>query len=358
MAKGFEGFLWVAPEDKGWMGTPTALRGNFLFADNESLGINKDIRERPNKITYGRSLKASTRVLGKQSPGGDIEFQFRSDDLPHILLAHYQKFIGTAFGTAAGSCRYTFVPEKGVPNYTGGSAFGTGVYTAAAGDLFTVTVGKKLFDTAQNNGTNAQLYKSCIVDEVEFKMDANDDAKMKVSFKAGNVDAGTAIPTSANPNSSLGSYSTKPSFESWSATMYFDGGTVELNKFSLMSKNNLEERLVIGKVNPTNYKFGRYDISGSFDLDMPYDGMKYFGSQLSGSAFAITGTLYNSANDWVTFNLPNCRFKPFEAQMKGGAADTVFTLPFVSYESDDGSTAPITVTVQTSTWGSTPVTRV
>lgn len=355
MAKAFNGFVWVQPEDKGWLGTSTAIRGQFLYADSESLGINKDIRERPNKITYGRALKSSTRVMGKQSPGGDIEFQFRSEDLPHILMAHYQKFIGTAFGTAAGSCQYTFVPEKGIPNYTGGSAFGTGVYTAAAGDLFTVTVGKKFFNTTQNGGTNAQLFKSCVVDDLEFKLDANDDAKLKASFKAGNVDVGTAI--ALNDNSALGSYSVKPSFESWSGTIFYDGGTLELNKLSIMSKNNLDERLVIGKLNPTNYRFGRIEVSGSLDLDMPFDGMKYFGSQLSGSSFAITATLYNSANDWVTFNMPKCCFKPFEAQLKGGA-ETTFTLPFVAYESDDGSTAPITVTVQTSTWGSTPVTRV
>ena len=131
MAKGFEGYLWVAPEGSGWDGTSGLIRGNFLFADSESLGINKDIKDRPNKITFGRSLKASTRVLGKQAPGGDVEFQFRSDDLPHILLAHFQKYIGTSF--AGGSCRYTFVPEKGVPGLAQTNGFGTGSYTSPAG---------------------------------------------------------------------------------------------------------------------------------------------------------------------------------------------------------------------------------
>lgn len=353
--KGFDGWVAVFPEGSGWDGTSGLIRGNFLFADSESLGINPDIRDRPNKITYGRGEKASTRVIGKRVPGGDVEFQFRSDDLPHILLAHFQKYTGTSF--AGGSCRYTFVPEKGACG-TSGNSFGTGSYTSAAGALFTVSVVKKFFDTTQNNGTNGQWFNSCIVDELEFKMEAGDDAKLKASFKASRADAGTPLPASLNPSSALGSYSTKPSYEHWSATMLFDGGAVDLNKFALMSKNNVEERNVIGKINPANYKFGKYTIEGSFDLDMPLDGMKYFGSQYTGSSFVITGTLMNASNDWVTFNLPNCRFKAFEANLKGGNADTVFTLPFKSYESEDGSTAPIQMVVQTTTWGSTPVTRI
>lgn len=355
MAKGFEGFIWVAPEGSGWDGTSALIRGNYLFADDESMSINQDIRDRPDKITYGRTLEASSRILGKKAPGGDVTFQFRSDDLPHILMSHFQKYIGTTF--SSGSCRYTFVPEKGVPDYTG-NTFGTGSYTSPAGDLFTVAVVKKLFDTTANGGTNGQWFNSCIADELEFMLEANDDAKLKVSFKAARADAGTALPTSMNPSSSLGSYSTKPSFESWSATMFYDGGTLELNKFALSSKNNLEERLVIGRQNPVNYKFGRYDIEGSFDLDMPYDGMKYFGSQFSGSSFAIVGTLQNASNDWVSFSLPDCRFKPFEVNMKGGAAETAFTLPFKAYQSGGGTVAPITVTLQTTTWGSNLVTRI
>lgn len=355
MPKGYEGWIMVAPEGSGWDGTSGLLRGNFLYADDESLQINQDIKERPNKITFGRSMKASTRVIGKRAPGGDVTFQFRSDDLPHILLAHFQKYIGTSY--ANGSCLYTFVPEKYVPATNQTKNWGTGAYTASAGDLFGVSVVKKLFDTTSNGGTNAQWYNSCIVDELDFRIEANDDAKLKASFKASRMNTGTPLANTLNPNSALGSYSTKPSYEYWSGTMLFDGNSIEINKFNLTSKNALEERVVIGKVNPTNYKFGRYTIEGSLDLDMPYDGMKYFGSQFSGSSFIISGTLYNGVDDWVTFYLPNCRFKPFEANMKGGAADTAFTLPFCSYESQDGSTAPVTVTVMTTTWGSTPAVR-
>ncbi len=82
MSKGFEGWVLACPENAGWQGTSTLIRGNFLYADEESLGINKEITERNSKIVYGRPIKASSRVLGKQTPGGDLTFQFRSEDLP------------------------------------------------------------------------------------------------------------------------------------------------------------------------------------------------------------------------------------------------------------------------------------
>lgn len=360
MAKGFEGWLLLVPEDKGWKGTSTAIRGNALFADSESLQINQDIKERPGKLVYGRALKASNRVIGMQVPGGDLEWQFRSNDLPPVLLAHFQKYIGTAYGGAGslvGSCQFTFVPEKGVPNYTG-SAYGTGVYTAAKGDTYTFGVIKKLFDTSENGGTNAQWYKSCIVDELMFSCAAGDDAKVKANIRAGNIDVGTAIGLASNPDSSLGSYSALPSYEFWTATLAWGGGTLDVTKLEWTSKNGLEEYQALGSRNPSRYRYGRYDISGSLDLDFPYDGMKYFGTMIGGSSFAVTATFFNGTSDWVSFNFPNCRLKPIEANMKGGDQETTFNLPFTAYESDNGSVAPVTVVVHTTTYGSTPNTRV
>lgn len=360
MSKGFEGFIALVPEDKGWLGSPTAIRANFLFADSESLHINQDIKERPSKITYGRALKASNRVIGEQIPGGDVEFQFRSNDLPPLLLAHYQKYIGSAFGgagTLVGSSQFTFVPEKGIPNFSG-SSYGTGSYTSPKGDAYTVGVVKKFFDTSSNNGTNSQWYKSCLVDELMFTLAAGDDAKVKASFKAGAIDYGTAIGSASNPNSSFGSYSTNSSFEFWTATLAYAGGGLDVTKMAITSKNNMDAYRALGSRNPSKYRYGRYDISGSLDLDFPYDGLKYFGSMVGGSSFSVTATMYNGTSDWTTFNMPNCRLKPIEATFKGGDQETAFSLPFVAYESEDGLTSPITVVVHTLTYGSTPNIRV
>lgn len=350
----------MIPEPDGYNGTNALIRGNMLYADSESLEVNKDIKERPSKLTFGRALKASNRILGKQTPGGDLEFQFRSDDLPILCMAHFQKYTGTAFGgagTLVGSSQFTFVPEKGEPNYTG-SAFGTGGYTSGKGDMFTAGVLVKYFDTTENGGTNAQWFKSGIVDSMDFTLSADDDAKVKSNWKFRTVDVGTKIGSLLNPNSSLGSYSSLSSFQWYSATLSVGGGTLDVTKLQFSSKNNLEPYEVLGTTNPSKYRWGRYMCDGSFDLDMPYDALKYWGTMMGGSSFAITATLYNGTSDWVTFSMPNCRLKDVKADMRGGDQETTFSLPFQAYEAETGSTSPITVVVHTLTYGSTPVTRV
>jgi hypothetical protein len=360
MSKGIEAWILIQPENKGWGVASDAVRGNFLFADSENLDVGKTFQDQSNKIVAGRGVKANTRISGKQVPAGDLTWQFRSDELPMVMLAHFQKYIGTAIGGAGsltGSCQYTFVPERGVPNFNG-SAFGTGSYTSPAGDLFTTSVTKKFFDTSLNNGTNSQKFKSGIIDEMEITAEADTDCKIKASFKFGTVDHGTAIPNSLNPSSSLGSYSAKGAYQYFVGTFTVGGTTQDIVKLAITSKNQLEELITLGNMNPSRYKFGKFDVRGSLDLDMPKDGMRYFGSMVGGSAFGIVGTLYNSASDYMTLNMPNCRWEPFNASISGGNADVGFSLQFVAYESDDGGTAPITVFVETTTWGSTPVTRV
>lgn len=359
MAKGNEAWIHIRPENKGWLGASDAVRGNFLFADSENLDVGKTFVDQSNKIVAGRGVKATTRISGKQVPAGDVTWQFRSDEMPMVFMAHFQKYIGTAIGGAGsltGSCIYTFVPEKGVPNFSG-SAFGTGSYTSPAGDIFTVGVTKKFFNTSLNGGTNAQMFKSCLIDEIEITAEAETDSKIKASFKSGTVDHGTAIPSSVDPSSALGSYSTNGAYQYFSGTFLLGGTSQDITKLSIVSKCGLEELITLGKLNPSRYKFGKHKVNGSFDLDMPKDGLRYFGSMIGGSAFGIVGTLYNSASDYVLLNLPNCRWDNFNANISGGDSDVSFSLPFMAYESDDGGTAPISVTVETTTWGSTPVIR-
>lgn len=359
MSKGFEGWILLAPETGGWLKDGSTARGNFLFADSESLRPNVDIKERTNKITFGRGVKASTRTIGKIVPGGDLEFQFRSDDLPFLLQSHFQKFVGTYFtgtGSFGSTSRFTFVHEKAVPSF-GGSAFGTGGYTASAGNVFTIGAVKKFFDTTENGGTNAQWYKSCLVDQLVIRCDADDDAKITASLKAGTADLGTAISSASNPNSVLGSYSTKSVFNSWSVSIAWGGGTLPFNNFELTSMNGLEERVVLGALNPIDYRYGRSLVEGSGELDFPYDGLKYFGTLIGGSSFSVIGTLSNGTTDFMTFSAPNCRLKDFDTPLKPGDETVTTSLPFMAYESEDGLTAPLTVVVHTNTYGSVPWVR-
>lgn len=360
MSKGFEGWIEISPAVSGWNGTDAygATRGNFVYADDETLQINRDTKDQSAKIVNGRVLKASTRITGKQAPGGGLTFQFRSDDLPPLCMAHFQKFSGTAFGGAGsltGSAQFAFYPEKGAPSF-GGSAFGTGAYTAAKGNIFTVNILKKFFDTTDNGGKNTHWFKNCLVDQLEFTCEANSDAKVKANVFA--HDVGTlALDSTFNPPGTLGSYSVNSSYQAWNATLSFAGGTLDVTKLAWTSANGMQEYLSIGSINPSRYRWGRYKISGSLDLDFPYDGMKYFGSSAAESDLALTATFYNGTSDWVSFSFPKCRLNPVEANMKGGDQETTFTLPFEAYESEDGSTAPVVVTIHTTGFGSVPWVR-
>lgn len=350
MAKGFEGFIAIVPETKGW-GSAVFTEGKYIYADSESLQLNKEYIERPDKITYGRSMKASSRVSGVQKPGGAITYQFRSDDSLHVLMSHFQQYIGTNVG-AVGTALYTFVPTKGEPNW-GGSAFGTGTYGAAGGDMYTVGVYKKLFNTSSNGGTNAFAFTSGVVDQLELTLTAGQDAKLVPTFKFYDVNAGTVLGTNRDPNNTVfGSYSAKSSFMSWNGTLSFAGGNLDITSIKITSKNNTEDRQVLGRKNPSKYPFGRFLISGSLELDFPKDGMKYIGSMLTNEGFSITGSLYNGANDYLTFNLPTCKYAPFEVNFAGGQSETTFSVPFVAYESEDGVTSPFTVQVGCYGWGS------
>lgn len=351
MAKGFEGWVAIVPETKGW-GSSTLAKGNFIYADSEALQINKEFIERPEKITYGRAMKASSRISSLQKPGGAITYQFRSEDSLPVLMAHFQMYIGTAAGTSAGTSIYTFVPSKTEPNWVG-SAFGTGTYGAASGDMFTVGVYKKFFNTSSNGGTNSMAFTSGVVDQLQINLTAGQDAKFVPNFKFYSVDAGTAIPSTRDPNNStIGSYSTLNSFVSWNGTLTFAGASLDITSISINSQNNTEDRQVIGKLNPSKYPFGRFLISGSIDLDLPKDGLKYVGSMLANLSFAITATLYNGADDFMTISLPACKYNPFDINFANGQSETTFSIPWVAYESEDGGTSPITVGVRTTGWGS------
>lgn len=354
MAKGFEGWMAVVPETLGW-GSQTFTAGNYLHVDSETLQINKEFIERPEKITYGRALKASSRISSLQKPGGAMTFQARSDDAIPILMAHYQNYIGTwvggTLGTLLGSVLYTFTPSKNEPDWSG-NTWGTGTYGAAAGDMFTIGVYKKFFNTTDYSGTNAMAFKSGIVDQLQMTLTAGQDFKMTPTMKFYHVDAGTALPTTRDPNNStFGSYSTKSSFISWNGTLAFAGGSLDITSITINSQNNTEDRQVLGRLNPSKYPFGRFLVSGSLELDLPKDGLKYVGSMLANSAFTITGSLYNGALDYMTFNMPACRYNPFEINFANGQSETTFSIPFVAYESEDGGTAPIIIQVSTVGWG-------
>jgi len=350
MPKGFEAWVAALPENKGW-GTDTFNEGHYLFADSIVLSVGQEFTDRPDKLVYGRGEKASTRTKGAQKPNGDIEFQFRTNDCVPILMAHFQKHIGTEYGST-GTSEYTFVPEKGQFDWVG-SSYGTGSYTSPAGDAFTVGIVEKINDT--DTGTdNALWYKNGIVEQLVMTFAAEDDAKMTPSFKFKTVDEGTKITAAYNPNNAnFGSYSTLAPFEGFEGTFTVCGRTdLKITNLTVTSVNNSDDRPSLGNLNPTEYDFGKNIVSGVAQIDAPNDSLSHVGSMVADRALAVTGTLFNNANSLMVINMPNCRYEPFDVNPSGANAQTEYGLPFKAYESEDGQTPPITITVKTLGMGS------
>lgn len=347
MSKGYEGFILVR-QGNGW-GSTTVREGQALYVDSVDLAPNKEFIERPEKIVLGRSLRASMRTSGATKPGGSVDFQPRSDDFPMICMAHCQMYEGTV---SAGVATYTLVNVKTQPDWAG-ATYGSGSYTTAAGDMFVVDVWKK-FHAAGAGTANVEKYVSAFVDELTITGAANEDLKVSASFKADSYGSANS-PATDDPSSSLGSYSSNSQFEFFSGTVTFAGDAntaIDITNFTVTSSNNSEDRVVIGKLDPSKYPFGRTTVGGEFTMDMPNDGLRHIGSMLDNVAFAFTGTFFNANNDLIAFDMPNCRRDPFGINQGGGEETTEMTVPYKAYESADGATAPITWTIRTTGLGS------
>ena len=118
---------------------------------------------------------------------------------------------------------------------------------------------------------------------------------------------------------------------------------IDITSFSVTSKIGSEERVVIGKRDPSKYPFGRIMVEGEFTLDLPNDGLKHMGSMLDNEAFAITGTWFNAADDQIAFNMPNCRRNPFSVNQGGGEETNELSVPYTAYESADKTTTKLAV---------------
>ena len=347
MSKGYDGAI-IFREGNGW-GSTTVREGFAYYVDGIDMGPNKEFTERPEKIVFGRSLPANTRTSGALKPGGSVDFQPRSDDFPMVLMAHNQMYTGTVSASVA---TYTFVPVQTNPDWAG-ATYGSGSYTTAAGDMFVLDVWQKMHNAAAGTA-NVQKYTSCIVDELTLTAAANEDLKVSVSFKADSYGTENS-PDSENPNSSIGSYSTNSMFEFFSGTVVFAGDAstaIDITSLSVTSKNGAEERIVIGKRDPSKYPFGRTMVTGEVALDLPNDGLKHVGSMLDSVAMSVTGTWFNSADDFIAFSSGNCRRDPFNVNQSGGEETNEMTIPWTAYESADGATAPIVWTVSTTGLGS------
>jgi len=346
MANGYEGWLnWR--EGAGWSDEAGTQEGYFVKAKELTLDSGQEFIENDDIIVKGRGYKASTRIKGASKPNATINYQARSNDSAMLFMSHFQMYTGT---TRSGTSEYTFVPVKCSPKFVRGNGYGTGGYTSESGTLFTLELTEKL--SCQTTG-NGQVVQSAFCDELTFNAELNESLMINAVMKGKDFDE-IDLGTVTDPdNATYGSYSTNPAFSHFSGTLTFAGQTgYTVSSFSFVSANQTEERLGIGSINPVKYSWGKSQVTGEIAMDLPDDATLQLGSMLSDTAFAIVGTWYNSADDYITVTIPNAKRNPFAISHANGEEVMVQTIPFRAFESEDSSTAPITVGLKTQGIGS------
>jgi len=346
MANGFEGYLNIR-EGAGWADTAGTQEGHFLKAKEVTVDSGQEFIENDDLIVQGRGYKSSTRIKGASKPNATINYQVRSNDFPMIAMSHFQMYTGTV---RTGTAEYTFVPTRCAPKFVTGGLYGTGGYTSDAGTIFTVEITEKLNCEATGNGQSIQ---GAFCDELTFNAELNESLMINAVMKGKDfdeIDLGTATDPD---NSTYGSYSTNAAFSHFSGTLSFAGQTgYTVSSFSWVSANQSEERIGLGSINPVKYSWGKSQVTGEIAMDLPDDATLQLGSMLSDTAFSITGTWYNSAHDRIIVSIPRAKRNPFAISHANGEEVMVQTIPYRAFESEDGDTAPITVTVTTTGLGS------
>jgi hypothetical protein len=313
----------------------------MLHADAETLAISKEIHFQDSWVGNSHVQHLSSPILKAAKPQGDITFQFRSDDCPKFLFAHFQ--CGSLMATAS-PWRYAFYPRTNPLDYSYRGTSPNQAYGYTVAKPYTVSVTKKLFNTGSYGGTNSFIFKNGIVDKLAFQLTNTSDAELKSHLFFRDFDAGTAIPN--NPgDGTVGTYSTNPSFEFWAGTVTMDGASFEISSLAFESSHQAQERSQVGRQAPESYQFSDYSLRGAFGFDLPQDALKQVGSMFTAGTFSLTATLYNGTADRVCIEMPCCVREPFEYNFRRGDTPQSGQIPFRAFENN--GTYPIKITVDT-----------
>ena len=346
MSSGYEGWInWR--EGAGWSDEAGTQEGYYIKAKEATLDSGQEFIENDDLIVQGRGYKSSTRIKGASKPTANINYQARSDDSAMLFMSHFQMYTGTV---RSGTAEYTFVPVKCSPQFVRGNGYGTGGYTSDAGTLFTLELTDKLNCETTGNGQNIQ---GAFCDELTFNAELNESLMINAVMKGKDFDEVDLNAATDPTNATYGSYSQNAAFSHFSGTLTVAGQTgYTISSFSFVSANQTEERIGIGSINPVKYSWGKSQVTGEIAMDLPDDATLQLGSMLSDTEFAITGTWYNSAHDYITVTIPKAKRNPFAISHASGEEVNVQTIPYRAFESEDAATAPITVNLKTQGIGS------
>lgn len=323
MARGYDGWLAIYEDDRHY-GTVFS-NPQPLFLDSESLDIKRDVRRRQPQMGMTRLPGTSLQLGLATKPAGGFSYSFRSDDCLKVLYSHFQN------GSTSDGTTYTF------------SAKGSNLDYSVSRPLYTVSAKKRLSQWGTGY-TNYVFFKHGVCESLSFGIDSQSEAQLSPSFRFTSYTIGE---TAENPGTAFGTYSPLSPFHPWVGTIYLDGTRCDyLTAVQFTSSQEIQEVTHVGTLSPDLFKTTGYKVTGSLKFDIPKGGLAHLGSMISMSNFQISGTLFNSATDFFTFNMPACRRIPFEVHNPKGRDTLSATVPFEAFSPATG-TAPLTITVKT-----------
>jgi len=319
--------LIVHESANGWRGVGSTLPQYVsLVSDNLDYGVN--YRTNENLIKDTRMTGTQAIILDDQKPEGEIKTIATPNSIDHIFRSHYQKVVATPsvkFGD-----KYQYTPEKGRLSWDGGVTYGSGVYSASAGDVYGIGI-ERIYDHDQviafNNG---------VCDELSMNVSAGGVLNVGAKYKfktAGTL--GTAVPWN-------GLYQDEyPAYSSFVGTFLIADVAVPIERLSIVSKNNMIEKMIIGQNTRDSFTMGDFTVEGDFSLDFPDDGLEYLTSALQKSAGKIVGTFHNSEYNYLTIDIPNIVYKTNDIKLNSVKNASIAFEAF-----SNNGTSPITVTLQ------------
>jgi len=319
--------LVVYQSSNGWRGVGTTAPQHLLL-ESENLSYGVGYRTNENLISDTRMVGTDSIIHDDQKPEGDISFIPSPNSIDNVLRSHYQKAELTPSTKFGDTWQYT--PEKGRLSWDGGVVYGTGGFSASAGDVFDVGV-LRIYDDDQ-----VVAFNHGVCDELSFNVSANGVLKANAKYKF--LTAGTLGTTTPWADSDQDDY---PPYSSFVGTFLVNDVAVPIEKFSVTSKNNMIEKMILGQNTRDSFTMGDYTVEGDFSLDFPDDGLTYLTDALSKNQGKISGTFYQEEYSHLTFDIPNIVYKPNDIKLNS------IRNAVIGFEAfSNNGTSPITVRLQ------------
>lgn len=319
MSSGFQGYFTIFEDD--WYRGTVMQYPEAIPVETDNLTFGKQIQKQDNNIRSDRYYLTDNLLSREIKPEGDLTYAFRSSDILKILNCHFQA--GTRLEEEPVN-KYYFFPRANTLDYED-IGYQTPLGSVSFAAPYTLSILKNL---GYDNNPNSFFFKHGIAHKLSFSCKVGDESKIQTTFKFRDLDYGTYV--SGLPyGTAVGSYSAKQSFSYISATVILGDTSFPVSDFQIDSDQGVEERSILGRLNPENYVFKSYSCKGNFGFDLPDNAMDLVGSMFGTIPFSFTATLFNGTSDYINLSLPVCVRMPFD--FKSVVGNLTGKIPFEAF---------------------------